>query len=379
MTVPTSPAQGASRLSRLKGFLQQDPANLALLADAASAAIDENLPEEASALLGRYSEISPLTPPLQNLMGVAAIGLQDFEGAAGVFSALLAAGSNSPALRFNLAWSRAMLDDHEGTLELLDDEVVDASPRAASLKVQMLHHLARLDEALVWGEGVAQQYPDDEALMGALAVTAMDEGREDLARAYSAGARNSPDGLSVSGLLALGDGAVEQSDAFFDRALASDPANPRALIGKGLGRLTAGDSETGVRLLEEGAAIFGDHLGSWIAVAWAHFARGDHAASRLTFEKALALDDTFAESHGGLAVLDILAGEIESARRRSDVALRLDRHCLSAALAQSLLAEADGAGERAERIRAIAMSQPLTPGGPTLAQAMAKFAATGRP
>ncbi len=379
MTAPTSLAQADSRLSRLKSYLQQDPSNLALLADAASAAVDESEPQEARALLERYAAIAALTPALQNLAGVAAISLRDFDEAARVFSALLGAGADSPALRFNLAWSRAMLDDHEGALALLDDQVVETSPRAASLKVQMLHHLGRLEEALAWGETAALRQPGDETLMGALAIAAMDEDLEDLARAYAARAGDSPQGLSVNGLLALGDGSVDQSDALFDQALASDPGNARALIGKGLGRLSAGDADAGVKLLEQGAAIFGDHLGSWIAVAWAHFARGDYAASRETFEKALALDDTFAESHGGLAVLDVLAGDLESAKRRSEVALRLDRQCLSAALAQSLLAEKAGASERAERILAIAMNQPLAPGGPTLAQSMAKFAATGRP
>lgn len=377
MTATGSLASSVTRLQRLEGFLQQDPSNLALLADAAAAALDENQPQEAKALIDRYAALSPLTPSMQNLLGVTAIGLQDFQEASRVFSDLLAAGADDPALRFNLAWSLAMLADYEGALALLDDEVVDASPRAASLKVQMFHHLGRLEEALAWGEAAAQRRPGDEALMGALATAAMDEDREDLARAYAARAGSSPQGLSVNGLLALGEGSVDQSAALFDQVLVADPTNARALIGKGLGKLAAGDAAGGVKFLEQGATIFGDHLGSWIAVAWAHFSQGDYAAARQTFEKAVALDDTFAESHGGLAVLDVMAGDLQSAKHRSEVALRLDRQCLSAALAMSLIAEQAGAGDRAERIRSIALNQPLTPGGETLAQAISKFAATG--
>ena len=131
--------------------------------------------------------------------------------------------------------------------------------------------------------------------------------------------------------------------------------------------MTQGEPAAAAELIEQGATVFGDHLGSWIAVGWAQFASQDYPASRATFEKTLALDDTFAESHGALAVLDLLAGDVESATRRSQTALRLDRQCLSAALAQSLIAAGAGDADRAERIRSIAFNAPVGPGGQTIA------------
>src|ERR1044072_1557208 len=79
-----------SRLSQLLGFLDHDPGNPLLLADAATAAVDE-------------AERAPLPPAPLNLKGVAGMGEGRFADAAATFAALREAGEESPALRFNQA------------------------------------------------------------------------------------------------------------------------------------------------------------------------------------------------------------------------------------------------------------------------------------
>ena len=108
----TAPMQSSPRLERLLRFLDGDPANLALLADAAGAAFDENALDAAAALLERHAALAPLPPGLQNLNGLVAIRQQRFDDAAAIFGALRQAGADDPALRFNLAWSKAMTGAH---------------------------------------------------------------------------------------------------------------------------------------------------------------------------------------------------------------------------------------------------------------------------
>ena len=105
---------------------------------------------------------------------------------------------------------------------------------------------------------------------------------------------------------------------------------------------------------------------------------GDRARARAIFDHALALDDTFSESHGALAVLDILEGNIETARVRTETALRLDRRGFSAALAQSLLFQHDGNPEAAERIRELTLNTPVGDSGTTIAEAMINMAPNWR-
>jgi tetratricopeptide (TPR) repeat protein len=353
------------------GYLAADPSNLQLLADAAEAALDEGRPDEVQKLLDRHAALAPLTPALLNLQAVAALSCGRFEEAAAGFERLIGDGHDSPALRFNLAWAKAMLGDHARAAELLDGQVTASVPRAAALKIRALHHLDRLPEALAEGEKLAAAAPEDRDLLGALATVALDDEQGDLARSYAERAGGGAEALSALGALTLGENKVDEAMALFEGALAERPDSPRALLGKGMGLVAKGDAAGAAPFVDRAARGFGDHVGSWVAAGWAYYVAGDRATSRQRFETALALDENFAESHGALAVLDIADGAVDSAKRRTEIALRLDRNCFSAALAKSMLLAADGNEAAAERVRALALNRPVGEGGQTIAQAMA--------
>jgi tetratricopeptide (TPR) repeat protein len=363
--------QDVSRLQQLLGFLDHDPENLALLSDAAAAAIDEGDFAAATSLVKRYAAAAEPPPQLLNLQALAAMREGRFEDAAASFAALRAGGWDAPPVRFNHAWALAMANEPEAALALLDDEVCAAGSRGAALKVSLLHQLERLDEALAEGARLAEIYPDDQNLMGALANAALDAEQAELARAYAARAGTSHDGLTTLGMLLLDEERIADSGALFDRVLAADGSNARAQLGKGLGLLAAGDSAGAARWIDGAAERFGDHVGSWVAAGWAQYLLGDLAASRARFETALAIDDSFAETQGALAVLDIAADDLESARRRADVALRLDRQCFAAALAKTMLLERDGKGKAAQKVRDAALNLAIGPGGRTIARSLA--------
>jgi tetratricopeptide (TPR) repeat protein len=364
------------RLDRLLGFLAGDPHNRALLADAASAALDEGRLDAAAELIARYENAAPLPPPLQNIKGLISLNLGDYPAAEATFEPLVAENPGDPSLGFNLAWAKAMLADYAGALPLLIDPVLAANPAARALKIQMLHHLDQLDEALECGATLAELYPDDHALMGALATAAIDAENLPLAKSYAERAGAQPEGLAAMGMLLLDDNDASTAIDVFDRVLAQQPDNTRASLGKGLALLAQGKPQEGAQWLDKGAGGFEDHLGSWVAAGWAHFVQGDLTTSRARFETALGLDDTFAEIHGGLAVLDIAEGHLDSARHRTEVALRLDRRCFAGALAKMLLLRADGDPAAADRIRDIALNTPMGDSGKTIAQAMAGMAAS---
>lgn len=362
-----------SRFARLSGYLDQDPGNLSLLADAADAAFEEGALNEAAALIARHRDAAPLPLPLVNLEGLVALRRGDLAGAGQAFDAVIAGGVRDPSVRFNRAWVHALAGEHDAVLAMLDDEVLAASPRAPALRVQALHHVGRIDEALNDGQALANRFPDNDALLGALSVAAMDADDYDLARHFAETAGGGADALTTRGLVALNDGNPDKAMALFDAALAEHRDAPRALLGKGLGLIASGKVAEGSAALRRGAEIFGDHLGSWIGVGWAQFIGKDLHGARATFEHALSLDENFAESHGGLAVLDIAEGDLESGARRADIALRLDRGCFGGMLAKFLLAEAKGDAAVAQRIWDRAMQAEAGPGGKTLAQAMIGF------
>ena len=62
---------------------------------------------------------------------------------------------------------------------------------------------------------------------------------------------------------------------------------PRALVGRGLGRLVCGQIESGAVDIEAGAFGFGDHIGSWIAAGWARLVDGVEFLTALFGEERL--------------------------------------------------------------------------------------------
>jgi tetratricopeptide (TPR) repeat protein len=374
-----SGAQPRPVLQRLLGFLEHDPNNLRLIADAAAAALDAGDTAAVAALIDRYAAIAPLPPAMLNLRGLAAIEDRRFDAAAEVFEALLAAEPDDPVLRFNLGLARAMLKDYAGASALLDVAAIEVSAAAPALKIQVLHHLGELEEALAWGQGLAERHPGDHELMGALAAVAIDAGDLTLADYFAIRAGDQHDGLATRGMLRLNEDQVDASLELFDRALESYPDDARALLGKGLGRMAQGEAAVAAPLIDRAAELFERHLGTWVAAGWAYFSEGDLATARARFETAMSIDDTFAEIHGGLAVIDFMEGDIEGAKRRTDVALRLDRNCFSAALAKVMLLSNRGDLRAAERVRNMAMNTPIGPGGRTLAQALASMTIASRP
>jgi tetratricopeptide (TPR) repeat protein len=366
------------RLERLIGFLDHDSGNLILLADTAAAAFADNDLDLAAELIERCRAIEPLIPSLENLDGMVALARGDFAKAAKQFDHLLEQDPDSPPLRFNLAWAHAMTGAYEDAFNLLNDATIDASPRGPALKIQMMHHLERFDEALKCGKELAQRYPDDKLLMGTLSTMAMDADRADEALAYAECAGDNPEGLATLGMLTLDKEDFATSSAIFERAIELQPTNARAWVGKGLSMLASGQTKEAVEALDHGATLFDDHLGSWIAAGWAHVVGGNYESARSRFEHTLALDDTFAESHGALAVLDLFEGRVEDARRRCDIALRLDKKSLGGALAKVLILQQDGDPEKAARVRDLALSMPIGPNGKTIAQMLVKFGSGAR-
>lgn len=359
------------RLAMLLGFLESDPANHALLVDAAEAAIDARDAETATGLLDRAAAVAPATGREINLAGLAALLRKNFAAAAELFAELLATGADNPALRFNLAWARANEHAYEEALADLDDGAAQALPQAAMLRIQLLHQLGQVDAAIAVARDYLALHPDHQGLLAAVSVVAIDVEDEALAAATAGKAGDHPDALATRGTLALGEQRAEEAEAIFARALERNPGTARAWIGLGLAKLLTGKGAEAPADIDRGAEMFGNHLGSWVAAGWAHLLAGDAATARARFEAAVALDATFAESQGSLAVVDLLAGNTDEARRRSEIALRLDRRSYSAALVSSMLAASAGRPEDARRIVEIALKTPIDDSGRTVAQALA--------
>lgn len=359
-----------ARFGRLLTYLEADPENSGLLADAARTAIDIPDLDEADRLVARLRTDFPASDEGPYLAGLIAMHRKDFELASSLFEKLRVGASN-PSLDFNLAWTRAMLGEKSAALALLDEAAVSQIPAAAMLKTQLLHEAGELSDALEVGRAALERFPNDSGLLAVVATLAIDAEELDLARTCATRSGNHPEGLAAAGALDLHDGDTASAKICFDSSLAGRDHNPRAWLGRGLVALIEHDPASAARDIDRGAEQFARHSGSWVAAGWAHYLAGDLHAARQRFERALAVDGNFAESHGSLAVIDIVSGDPEGGRRRMVTALRLNSACFSAALAKLLLSSGDAA--QAQAIVKRALNTPIDNDGMTISAYMAKL------
>lgn len=355
------------RLDTLMGFLDQDPDNPRLLADTIEAALAASEPGRARVLIDRLGELRPGSFDAGYFAATLAMVERDFQRACDLLDPLVDAGA-PPNARFNLAWSKAMVGIKDRALELLDAETTATIPAAAMLRMQLLHEGEHFEEALEFGKSALELFPGDAGLNSALATLALDLEDLELARQCTARGGEHPEALAALGMLEMHDGDPGTALSTFERSLAIRQHNPRAWIGLGLAKLAGQDAAAAALDLDRGAQQFGDQIGSWIAAGWAHYLAGEVDAAAQRFERALAIDHNFAESHGSLAVIDAARGDNESARRRMQTALRLDRQCFSAVMAKVMLDAASP--EEAKALFDQAFNTPLNAQGMTIASYM---------
>jgi len=373
MTQPSA-STAQDRLERLLGFVEADPANPALIGDTAEAAFAAGNSTLALHLIERCREIGELPAHLVNLAGIIALTERRYADAITQFSTLRKAGIDAPAIRFNLAWAHAMTGNFADSLSYLDDEAVASSPRGPTLKVQALHHLGDLLPVLDEGRRLLVLYPHDDNLLGAMAMLALDADDIASARQWAVAAPANHQALTVLGMLALDGHRGHDAHDLFDKALALQPGSPRAQVGKGLLCLAEGNYRDAVGWLDAGSISFGTHLGSWIAAGWANLLAGNAEKAAAAFERVRSIDDTFSESHGGLAVLALLGGCRKDAERHCEVALRLDRQSMGGTLAKVLLLQGADQPELAERLLTTALQKALGASQMSLGERLTRFA-----
>lgn len=92
------------------------------------------------------------------------------------------------------------------------------------------------------------------------------------------------------------------------------------------------------------------HIGTWHVLAWCYLFKNQTKQAKESFTEALNLAPAFADSHGGLAIIAKIEGDLDLARHLCKKALRLDVNSYTAQYAHSLILEVDGQREQADAL-----------------------------
>ncbi|MCK9192565.1 MAG: tetratricopeptide repeat protein [Nevskia sp.] len=345
-------AETQQRFERLSSYLAADPANPSLLESAADAALACGLRAEALTLLEQSLALQPKSPGLQFKKGLVLLASADYTLARSAFQQLVDAGNYHPAITYNLAYAAFGQGRPDEALQLLDS-VVEVSrkdlPEYELLYARALYHTQEFDRALQHVDRYLAKHADASDGLGLKAMLLYDTSQNELATRIAQDLlfANADD---LQAHVVLGSVALEQRDAavareHFQQVVDHDPNAGRAWSGLAFAALLETRLSDAVACFECAVQHMPNHLGTWHGLAWAHIMTRDFTAARSAIDAAMALDRTFSENHGMLAVLLVLEGRIAEAEAEAKRGMRLNPKSAASHFARSLLmAQAGDAG-----------------------------------
>nr|WP_242524036.1 tetratricopeptide repeat protein [Microbulbifer salipaludis] len=228
------------------------------------------------------------------------------------------------------------------------------TPEVLILKGRAYHHLGELPHAVETLEAAIAEKAEPQTC-GLLALVYNDAGNRERAIELAGGVLQE-EPHQFEALLAMADAytalqSYTEAASWCDLGLREYPCVGRFWTVKGQLQLAEFDFNEARVSFTRAVELMPEHIGTWHLLGWCEVLRGDLDAALHAFEQALELNRNFAESHGGLAVVNALQGNWDVVQRASKRALGLDSGNLSGRYAQALYFEHRGQVGAAEQLR----------------------------
>jgi tetratricopeptide (TPR) repeat protein len=341
---PDDPLQ---RLQRLGRYLAVDPNNTALLRDYAGQAWQAQELEACVQAGARLVTHHHAEPGDHLLLAQALRQQHECQPAIELLESAVRRWPQEEPLWIELAHCRFAAGELDAALDALPHACTDSrwAGHACSLRVRLLHHLGRLDEAVEVAQQFEPQYGASAEVQASLLAVLVDQSRlEQAVRLAQALLPASGDVAAAPyevaeplAMQALDEGRTERALHWADWALARRADDGRIWLLKGLAHLQANQRDAAIQALERAAFRMPAHAGSHLGLGWACLLQGDRVRARQAFEAGAQASPAFAEAYGSLAVVEAAEGRVQMARAHVRKAQLLDRQCASALFALALL------------------------------------------
>lgn len=377
----------AMRLDLLERYLEEDPANPNLLADAFDAALAAGAWGAAARHAAAGRNVAGEGEASWALRQASLFMAQGKYADARVeFAALHARHGDNPAIAHGLGFTALMQGDHQAAMNAvapwLDIQAEAQAPspaQAAALQVTWLraaHRAGLLDQALEWVDRAELQGRLDAATMGVASLIAVDGDRLPQALEWSqralAGVPDQPEALVARATAALAQRDPQQARALLSRALARNDEDGRALSALGFTDMLENNLPRAQATFEQAVRFMPGHIGTWHGLGWSRLAQGDRAGAVQAFQQALALDHNFGESHGSLAVGLAANGDRAAAAEHAEKARRLDPGNMSGRYAELILSGQASDFQHVRRVAQRLLRQKKAPLGGDFAEWLGK-------
>lgn len=338
----------------------------------------------ARATVQRMLDRRPGDPYFALRMSSVAIAGGNFDEALALTEALLAAGHDDPAIRFNQAYALFSLRRFAEAKVVLQALYLAQAPfpLVIRLLIRAHHYLGELAEAIALATAYLDVHPDDCEIAGMLSLLHFDDSDLAAAQAWSqralAGAPQNLDALLAAGGVALGAEDAGTAKGLLLQAVSVQPRNGRVWANLGLADLLALDLDAAEEKLILAVKYMPEHIGTWHVLGWVQLLKKNIDGAEASFQAALALDDNFGETHGGLAAVAAARGNWAKAERHAKTARRLDPQSISSNYAQILQLQSTGRAEQAQSLIEGVLRQGQAPAGGNLLEMLGRVVGRGR-
>jgi tetratricopeptide (TPR) repeat protein len=350
----------ADRLQRLSAYLEQDPSNAALLAEACDTAIGCSQHERAEAFIATAERLGLDAAQWMFRRARIAMARRELATAADLLREVRTLAGEHPAIAHDLAYVHLLQDDAQACREAVQPWLAacaDAPDQLEALQLlwlRAMHRLHALDEAMEWAQarvadGTLQPRAAGAASLIALDLEAFAAAREWAELALAADPQQ-VEALVARGSVALATGEPAQASHLLQQALARNPDDGRIWSALGMASLQAQDLPQAQAQLEQAVRAMPGHVGTWHALGWARLLRGDREAALGAFRAALEIDRNFAETHGAIGLVLGLSGLGAESQHHLALADRLDPANVTGRYARALLAGEAGDREALARL-----------------------------
>jgi tetratricopeptide (TPR) repeat protein len=370
------------QLARMEGYLAQDTENSLLIADIIELCLQSGQFDAARRHVTAARALFPDDAFFQQREGHVLIAEGEFALALEIFECLYRLKGDA-VLGHDLAYAQFCLGQYAQAQMTLQAHLSqpDVSAVNVALMLRCQHHLGQLSDALELASIHEKRCADDRDFLSAVSLLYLDDGQLERAQQASAAAIGGDvsgggvplEAMVVGATLALAQGNLGTADRYYQAALKRKPDDGRSWSGIGLASLLRHDLESAAKQLEQALVYLPQHIGTRHLLGWCKIMAHDLVAADAIFRAALALDRTFGETHGGLAVVAALCGKRVEAEEGIRRALGLNPDGLAARYAQMLLSGGATDPEMLKRDTQALLKQRAGLFGGSMADMLAKF------
>lgn len=344
------------RVTRLRRFHEQDPANIPLLCDLVDALLANGQIDSAAAEAENGLEQNAGSAELQFRLATCALAGRDYARAESLLADLMSRGHDGIPFRYNRAWALLWLgktDESHDMLASIQSQWREYPPiklllaRLSHLRGELQHGIAAVRDFLEAQPGSAEG-------LGVLALLSYDADDWQSARAAAAAALQAAprqfEAQITQASLLLAENDSTGARGIVEQLVKQHPESGRAWSLYAQADMLDADLASAEGHLKQAIERMPNHIGTWHLLAWLQLLDGRLAEARDSLAKALELDRNFGETHGTMAVVSALEGDIDSARDQIKRARRVGTNGFAALYAESVVLERTGDLEAARKI-----------------------------